>query len=398
MRRMMWAVALMLGLAACGGDIAKEAFGTEVVKALCARAERCGQYAQAEACEQDFRQRGWEERLGLGGRYDAALQADRLRYDEDAADRCVEALRETSCARVLPTAIAFEWGIEHTPECRVLLPQETGGTCLSQVECGPDTYCHYDTRQGTARCEGTCRPRGGTGDLMPHPAYCESGLVPSLDTGQCMRPIEKDGLCTRTLDGSPYFMPCAEGLWCDAKGSRRCKPLGEVGEACVGLEEAPCRPFLTCRDGTCRPLAKQGASCWAPDHTSMLPTRECQHELFCDAASLTLGTCKPRRSELGICRDGLDCAEGLYCADARPEVGVSGVCMKLAEVGDACGATLPRPCARGLECSQSYGTGTCQRVVREGDRCGLIMRDAKCEAGTSCQAGHCTRHAPDFCR
>ncbi len=376
------AAVVAAGLAACGGgeDVEPEALGERVVQALCARDVRCGVYASAAACERDMRQSRQDTWLGLGTRYDAALESGRLSYDEDAAERCVAAIRDAACRLPPLSSIVYLRGLEHEPACQLLHAEQPEGACLLQAECGEQAYCHYTTRD----CEGTCQPRSGEGEAAFRPEQCAPGLSLSQANGLCQRPATEGEVCYVQGGG---FVPrvCGTGLWCD-DASGTCLRTGAEGDACVDLFASPCGTSFVCKAGRCSRRARKGEVCRAPDATSVLHVNECQEELFCDADSQQLGTCQERRGEGASCRDPLECAEHLNCLEVGQESNATGVCGKPPGPGEACEPQLGliSNCARGLGCSGE--TRTCVPYVREGERCGA---EGVCGDNTRCLEGLC---------
>ncbi|MFP2904002.1 hypothetical protein ACLESD_02790 [Pyxidicoccus sp. 3LFB2] len=385
--------AVAVELVACGGgDAAKpEELGARVVEALCAREARCGVYASAEHCERDLRQWDWETWLGLGTRYDAALESGRLSYDEDAAERCVAAIRDGDCRLPALSFVAHQRGIEYEPACQVLRAEKPEGACGFQAECGERAYCHYTGGD----CDGTCQPRSGEGEAAFHSEQCAPGLELSETSGTCQRPAEEGEVCVQQ-EGGPLPRTCGAGLRCNRDGGK-CQRTGSEGDACVDLFDSPCGTSFVCKEGRCGRRAQKGEACRAPDAATSLPVNECQQELFCDADAQALGTCQVRREEGADCRDSLECAEGLDCVGAGQEPGARGVCERRPGPGEACErhpfVSSISNCTFGLSCSQE--SDTCVPRVRQGERCGS---QALCADGSACSDGRCLPFEALVCR
>ncbi|MCK8499214.1 Dickkopf N-terminal cysteine-rich domain-containing protein [Myxococcus fulvus] len=380
---------MLLGLWACGGDedVSMEEFGTQVVQALCARAQRCGEYARASACEDDMRRWNQPEYLGLGTRYEDSLESGRLRFDGAAARRCLDALRGRSCSEPALSDAARWYGIEYEPACQLFVRQGSTSQCGMNLDCGPEGYCGHTSQNA---CEGVCTPRGAEDQTVTRPWMCASGLVLAGSPSRCVRPLEENAPCTlQSGNGAILPQPCARGLWCDVSGYRTCRRVGAEGDICENWQYYPCGPSLVCNDNRCAQPVKEGHYCTAPayDESSAFQQVVCQRELFCDAAPESPGLCRPRRTERQECRWDNECAEGLLCKDARPQAGVWGICAKATGPDDACDNVEGRFCPRGYECLGGGTTSRCLPIVREGEPCGPTV--GHCESINACEDGRC---------
>ncbi len=194
-----------LWLVACGGGIGPEDFAQEYGEALCQWQARCGEIHDVDACvlrQRDFLLAQRAAGLSPFQHFSGSLDAGRLRFDEDAAEACVERLREHSCEEPLLQrngAIA----------CATLVGQrEDGERCAITEDCGPSSYCEGATLPACGA--GTCRPRTGPGERLP-PASVESWCAPGLvPVGEVCQPASKEcvswgsrkGLPARWLNGS----------------------------------------------------------------------------------------------------------------------------------------------------------------------------------------------------
>lgn len=388
-------VAVAVGLVACGGgeeaeEVKPATLGARVVEALCARDVRCGVYTRAESCEQYLLQWG-ESWFGLGTRYDAALESGRLSYDEDAAEACVAAIRDSDCRVPSLSSLAHQRGIEHEPGCRLLRAEQPEGNCQFQAECGEQAYCRYASG---STCDSTCQPRSAEGEVAFRPEQCAPGLILGGLPGTCERPAVEGEVCFRQGDwGGELPRTCGAGLWCDrARGT--CQRRGSEGDACVDLFTSPCGASFTCREGQCARRAQKGEACRAPPAGSALPINACQQELFCDADAQATGTCQERRAEGASCRTALECTDGLDCLGVDPESGARGACGRRPGLGEACEpGQLVSTCALGLGCSEA--SGRCVPYVRLGERCGA---EGVCADGSWCTEGVCRPFEALFCR
>ncbi|MCP3136472.1 hypothetical protein [Pyxidicoccus xibeiensis] len=370
---------LAAGLAACGGGVEQEDFGSRAVEALCEREARCGVYSSEDACEQELRRWSWDTWLGLGTRHDAALESGRLSYDEDAAERCLDALREGDCRLPALTPATHGPGIEYEPACRLLRADKSGGDCQSHLECGEDAYCAYAQE---ATCQGTCKPLGPEG----HPASAQHQCAPGLFIGEglqaCERPAKQAEPCYEAREGGARERPCAPGLWCDREGSGKCEWTGAVGDACGSPSDARCGTAFVCKDGRCARRGREGASCRAPGAGNLVSTA-CQQDLFCDGEPQESGTCRKRRAEGTPCRNHRECAGDLGCMGAAPDSGVWGTCGKRPALGEACAPEGDlNICGGRLGCA----SGKCLPFVHPRERCGP---DVLCILGSCLEEGIC---------
>jgi hypothetical protein len=387
---------LAVGLAACGG-VAKEDFGTQVTEALCERYTRCGYYASTEACERDWPQVASRDRFDLGTRYDEALASGRLSYDEDAAERCVESLRDGDCRLPALSRTAMFEGLEYDPACQVLRVEEPATDCQLNLECGAHGFCAYSASNA---CQGRCEPRAREGETVFRADACEPGLVAFIGgicsvlepcdepQGVCERVVEEGGSCINDLgDGRWRYLQCADGLWCDGQGTGVCKRTLSEGEACEAIWGPPCDSLLTCKEGVCARYAREGEHCTGREPSSLLFSDECQRGLFCDADASESGTCRKPRAEGEPCRlsSSQECADNMGCY-AAAQGDAWGTCGKRPGLGAACDTSaLLADCAPGLTCSRTLAR--CVPLVQVGEPCGVR---GECAWGSECSdEGRC---------
>jgi hypothetical protein len=387
-------VTLAVALAACGGeDSAAEDFGAQVVEALCAREARCGVDSRAETCEASWRSRDGATWLGLGTRYDAALESGQLRFDEAAARRCVDAIRNRDCRLPALSQAALSRGIEYEPSCQLLRVQRTVESCVAHAECGEDGYCGYT---GSSGCQGTCVARAGEGASAEWPEHCAPGLVLTEGASSCERPRDEGETCFVTLDSGGHEYPCAPGLWCE-RGSDVCRRTGGEGDACSFEQDLRCGDAFVCLGGRCQRRPSVGSTCTAPRVHDSHSGNPCQRDLFCDADAQQPGTCQARRKKGDACRHSFECAADQHCAGSVPESGTWGRCQQRPGRGEACelyyGGGPVTNCLAGHDCSPQ--TQRCVPLVHEGEPCG---RDARCALGVCSSEGRCTSPEALTCR
>lgn len=387
------AVVLAVGLAACGGDEAED-FGKQVVEAYCEREARCGVYASADTCEDSLLERDGDVWMGLGTRYEEALESGRLSFDEGGAERCVEAIRNRDCRLPAVSEDAMSRGIEHDPSCgQVLRAERTEEACVAHGECGESGFCRYTEASG---CQGTCAPRRSEGGGAEWPTHCAPGLVQNESELTCQRPRSEGETCYEIVEDFARDFPCAAGLWCE-RSSNTCRWRGSEGDACSHEQDRPCGSTFRCVEGRCERRTPEGAACLAPSWQSASYANPCQLDLFCDADGQQSGTCRERREEGDACRNFSECATDLYCDGAEPESGTWGRCEKRPGPGDACelyfGIGPVTNCLPAHDCHPD--TKRCVPWVREGEQCG---NDARCTIGGCSSEGRCRSPESWTCR
>lgn len=376
----MWA-----GLAACGGTegggderdvipVERADFNAKADEAVCERYARCGLIEDRERCQEQQRAVGFSHRVGLGTRYDAALEAGRIRYDADVAGQCVQALRDGSCEEDPVSLPMLNRGIEYDTQCRFLLGQvEDGGACQSSTECRDGAWC--DALPWA--CGGVCRR-----EPQPEQGIATDACMPGtvLIGGKCLTP---GGAGTRCgAENGVAVGVCGRGLWCDSGNTTHgsCKPVSTEGEACNDYDGPWCGWNLFCRDGRCQKPRDEGESCKAPG-TGRFGTLECRDELFCDGENGQPGTCRPKRETGAACRHAFECGDDMNCLAAQPQEGMPGTCRPAPRQGESCESVL---CASGLFCSST--SRTCIATVRLGEPC---ANDDACYFSGTCVDGTC---------
>ncbi len=219
------------------------------------------------------------------------------------------------------------YGLTYAPAClrQQMLEQAYG--CpggLERPACGRCHVLHGDNAVGEACDEG----KFGS-------AECEQGLECRL--GVCTDTCVPRGVDEVCADGGDIFVACADGLVCDAGGSKTCVPLVAIGEECE--PNVPCVP---------------GA--------------------YCDAMMV----CAAQSGVDAACTGDEGCGEGLTC-DAM-------MCRPIPQAGEACVAV----CAAGFYC----GMGTCVAEQPEGAACAA---NEACAGDLACVDQVCTAELPGIC-
>jgi hypothetical protein len=294
------------------------------------------------------------------------LAAGRVRFDADAARRCLEGLRASVCAE--PAA------------CEAVFVGTTalGAPCFDREECAGDAYCAYRTLEGAYNCPGRCAARVALGESCfgDNEACASTGagthvrcMFDPARSGQrfpfaCvdrgpLTVVPEGGECADRGDGSAPFRTCAPGLDC-----------GYVSNA-SGVVSA------------CIPPAAAGDLC----------TRYCQPGALCEFDNTRFTQrCLPfvvRDTEGGRCVQGNSGAEacnvllGLDC--------VAGRCQRVGTGAENSVCFTNRfglsNCNAGLFCNPA--TMTCQRRLADGMPC---RSDDECEVRnceTTATGSHC---------
>jgi len=318
----MWRVTrfgALLGLLtmACGGggpSIDYADLDQALQQARCERAARCQLFPSEESCMTYSRIR---PNPSLG----AAIEAGAVRYDGQAAKRCIDETAKQSCDLTTDDA---HLGLKSCAEM-YRGTREGGEECAFESECVSGTCNVPADCGGNGCCNGTCRP--------------------------AQKPSSVDGDCAKTSDCERGLV-CSKDLKCTAQGSdgANCKsdPECSTGFACVGatLNTA----------GTCRALPHLGEPC---------PYQRCSDEnLRCDSNSHTCvaaglpGDSCPTLTE---CSAAMECNSSTHTCRELPTLGMP--CM-LSCGGDAfCSDGMCiAPRANGSPCE---GYGECETFYCE---------------------------------
>jgi hypothetical protein len=362
-------VLMGLVLVACGG-VSQEDYRESYGEALCHRQARCGEIRDEDACVREargFASAYREAGLIVYAQYEGSIRAGRLRFNEEAAQECVQHVRDLSCNEPLPPARS---GVI----CDVLEGQQKDGEpCLITEECGEASYCE---RTDGPVCEtGTCKARLGLGQRVSNFQECAPGLV--LVGATCQAPLGEGEACV----GDSV---CASGLYC-AGGNLWCRRFALEGESC-GTER--CLPHLACSEGSCQRRFDVGMDCTVPQ-SNPGGASECKRDLFCaDGGGARPGTCSERLGPGERCF-GDTCKGNLFCdwlGGAQ-----EGSCQAFRQLGESCTSV---PCVPGAYCDE--GSRTCLRQGRLGEPCGSPYY-LSCISGLWCENGTCESGFGGFC-
>ncbi len=366
MKTKLSAVALAAVLMGCGG-VKKDELALEWVKAYCSWLVKCGGAVAQNSCEDYI-----NKRLGLGRalevRYDKAIAAGKIKFDEGRARGCLNALKDATCD-------GGDDQVEHSEDCeRMYEGQVEDGAACNPGECKPDSYCSFGA--SFACGAGLCKPRVAEGQPATDPYECKRGLT--LVNNKCAKRSSEGGPCfSNTIAGQTTGgWECESTLFCD-QGSKTCKKLKKEGEACNQNE--PCGGLLSCVNAVCTKPGSAGATCASG---SFVSAGGCKLELFCDAASNASGTCKELLAENATCRNMLECKPELVCTGAPGSL----ACKKPAADGEAC-ETAPdyAQCDYAVSYCDRPTTGarTCVKRKTEGQVC---TSSGDCDFGYNCES------------
>ncbi len=325
---------VVVGLAGCGDDggdaitldEAPGVFRSEYCRYLA----RCGAVPDVASCI--------GLNTGITSNVDpslrAAIEAGKIDFDGGILGTCYHQIGDLPCDRTTELARTFG-GIA----CygAALGTIETGSACAFDDECRSGACDAPDCPD--ACCEGACI--GPALEPPPYPigaacvslADCASGSYCRSATHTCTALLPEGSPCDTTSE-------CAYGLGCaGAAGSRVCKALPVVGEAC---------PDNVCRDtGTVCNASKVCAKAGLPGDACTTNT-DCSTFYVCDATK--------------------------HCADAPHEGESCAVNPRCADYGNFCESTTklctaPQPdgarCTFSSQCASDYCGGstggmTCQ--------------------------------------
>ncbi len=348
--------ALYLGFAACGEPAADPGIEAADASARYVDAMVAFSCAQTFACPD----RAWSEAPFLGRHADEedcveseanvlrtfldnaqrdkleAVSDGRVRYDADAAQRCLDEMSERA-ARVECTG---EW-IDDTTSCS-------------------DWYTGLGARSAGCLTDGDC----------------QGGL-------ECIEFVEGDR-CTGRCRGCPT-QRCAEDEWCNRRSEEaRCEPIAALGEVC--LEDEACgdeERFLCNQDvedptiGRCVGLGS--AALGEPCSDDLI----CAFGLACDGAACVEPRVATRDEPCALTSPVVGfCAPGLACAPPEVEGDAPACAPPLTEL-DPCTSLLQ--CAPGLQCERGdmfdVSSSACRPLRPDGSSC---VNPFECASGT-CQ-------------
>lgn len=293
---------VLVGLAACGGDIGSMSNsgppapveGEDQIKAAwCDALVRCEIYPDVDTCMDAIDVVGADVR--------AAVEGGNASFDPSQASACEDALGQLACEELADTADIEPCG--HVWDGT--LPD--GDSCAISTECSSGFCDPGGCDPAVSCCTGLCVsiddsgvPIGGdcSIDDCATDGYCDFDAVPAT----CRALVALEGACS---EGQ-----CTGGLYCRITdpdiGTGVCSDLPGEGEPCDPDYPACARADNWCdpADDTCRPLAAVGEPC---DEA----TDNCVAYAWCSPD----GECVARPSEGEPCEDWPPCMGDLECVD-----------------------------------------------------------------------------------
>jgi hypothetical protein len=296
---------LLVLLAGCGG-IAYEDYPDAVRDATCSYLVRCHAASNLDDCRAYYGRTAIESPS-----LDAALDAGKVSYNEDAAQRCIDAYGALSCDETLLADDALA-------ACAEVLTGRlrSGDVCAFDAECETD-HC-ASPGCSDACCPGTCAdPIAYPGIGDPCTSLCEDDAYCGADS-TCHALLPAGASCD-------MVSRCERTLYCaglTGAGNGVCTPVPHAGEACegacaelgticsgtcvaAGLAGDPCEleydcaQLYTCTAGVCGDYPGVGMAC----------TGQCSGAAFCAD-----GLCVEQRADGADCLYGEEC-QTHYCND-----------------------------------------------------------------------------------
>ena len=289
----------------------------DLLATVCAAEVECGTYPDAATCTEALDPRNLAVHSSMTvEELIANIEAGLIRYDPEAAERCLALRRESfgSCKLLFP---------EQSEELKQVCNSAFAGTvplertCSDDEQCaGQNSECNIDETTcdvATGCCTGRCEPLGpeppaeiGEECDLPGRFDCVSGAYCHLATNTCQALIAVGDACSEEF-------ACVSPALCtlDHVGEdpvRRCVIPSGPGEACVSLNIRACEQgdyFCEDDDLVCRRRPGAGNSC--------TPNGECLPYAYCNN-----GRCASRPA-LGDACDGVNgpnCMGALTCRNA----------------------------------------------------------------------------------
>jgi hypothetical protein len=319
---------LLLCLLGCGG-VKREELSAQYVAALCDHFARCGVVVDAPLCVKLLTARQAVE--FDDDRFNAAIAAKRMRYDEGRAASCMDAIKKRVCDDVESESVRV---------CSLIFGglRKEGEDC-DQDECAPGLYCSAEV---DAVCPGECLPQVKEGGAASRDVQCAEGL--QLVGEACLKGGVEGVACADSES-------CASGFFC--KGGA-CTKLREANAECSDTDL--CNSYFDCVNGRCLAPSGEGGAC-GPEGSS-----SCKGGLFCENATRV---CTVLRGEGGACASSAICAPELGCARTGTGTQAQGTCKAPVGAGQSCATDV---CSTGLFCDATV-TNQCQRIRKAGEAC-----------------------------
>lgn len=264
----------VLFLVGCGGIDLRD-FQSEALDARCDYLTNCGLFPNVAACKEQFTAPQSTSII-------AAVEAGKVKYDEDLAEDCIEALRDASCSQAA----------QLDPKCDDIFVGTVadGGMCAFDDECVSGSCSVADCME--ACCPGTCAPARAVPKIGEMCNFvCVDGAYCANDN-TCQKVLAAGAACE-----SPFA--CADGLYCagfTGMTAGTCTKLPATGEACT----EQCLDIGDYCDGTCKPVGLPGDACANDD--------ACSYYYVCDDTMRCAKEPPPM-----LMPDGATCSSSVQC-------------------------------------------------------------------------------------
>lgn len=324
-----------------------------------------------------------------------SFEAGAVEIDSAHVLSCEQRMRSSTCVPSFPpgyfsfTASPYADCQLHTGILRGKLP--SGSTCSEPVECGPGTAC---VKPGGV-CKGTCSSVSQEGEPCgfgcAEGLYCDGKGTGDPTDDRCAPPKPVNAPCDSSAE-------CAEDLWCDGT----CKQRGSVGDPCKwdAARITTCAPGLACdvvpfvpnMVGVCVPPLPQGSPCRY--HWSCAPGLVCydlDFSKFPNEPPAQPGSCQPPAPATESCPYtpfgafvGDQCASGTTCDTTNR-------CVVQPSRGEACNPFTQSCSGLDVYCKPSQTAadqGTCTGPSAQGERCATLLSNGDA-VQIPCESGYC---------
>jgi hypothetical protein len=300
---------LVLSIAACGNDsVSIDDLKGAYIDAYCDGAVKCGSFASTAECHASVSIDNNSFLSVIDG-----AKTGSVKYSEDAAGSCLDALRNPSCT--------FE-GLHGEDPCDDLFSGTVamGGACTISAQCAGDASCEQtdqDCDRDVACCPGTCGASSvvvaagapcGENDICPSNQYCKPPA--SGDVGTCTALITTEGTACDS------FFACQDPMICNGFADMpTCEKSAGTGE--------------TCKPDNLIPCAKDSDHCDAATMKCVGPLATgatCEFSSECGPDSTCVDTCQKNLGVGGTCSDTTaDCLGSLSCTNGTCQLGPAGM-------------------------------------------------------------------------
>jgi hypothetical protein len=279
-------------------------------------------------------------------RFDIArgLADGRVALSADNAQACLSHIRTAPCEGARRSLTG-----DTSPCAKLFVAQsQSGGKCLSDVDCTAGLFCNVDD----IRCPGTCAARSGEKAVCDERTPCAAGLACTCVDANCKEKTCRVPSTTGVSCGKQEQAPCADDHFCVPLGQPKamtCQPRAKDGESCKSVDG--CAIPLKCSSGSCRRPRMIGEAC-QPGEAECTDLAVCKGEgqsAQCVAWGTVGSTCGP----LADGREYAGCI-GSSC-ELDPKTG-AGKCVPYKQHGEVC--------SPGMSIDFVCGPGRCDTLMR----------------------------------